>query len=327
MEILVTGGAGYIGGVTAELLRAKGEKVVILDDLARGHRESLDKNVPFYEGRVGDAALVARILKEHKIEECIHFAALAYVGESVSDPGKYYSNNVEQGVSFMNSLLKGGVKRIIFSSTCATYGEPEQSPISETCPQWPTNPYGWSKFMMERILESYDRAYGLKFVALRYFNASGATDARGECHDPEPHLVPNVLSAASGKLPEVAVFGQNYPTPDGTCIRDYIHVADLADAHIKALEHLRKNGTSDFINLGTGHGYSVLEVIRAAEEVTGKKIKMRMDPPRPGDPARLVADAKKAKQVLGWQPKYDMAGILRSQWEWRKKHPKGYLKD
>jgi UDP-glucose 4-epimerase len=327
MEILVTGGAGYIGGVTAELLQARGEKVVILDDLARGHRESLDKNVPFYEGRVGDAALVARIFKEHKIEECIHFAALAYVGESVSDPAKYYSNNVEQGVSFMNSLLKAGAKRVIFSSTCATYGEPEKSPISETCPQWPTNPYGWSKFMMERLLESYDHAYGLKFVALRYFNASGATEARGECHDPESHLVPNVLSAASGKLPEVAVFGQNYPTPDGTCIRDYIHVADLADAHIRALEHLRKNGKSDFINLGTGHGYSVLEVIRAAEEVTGNKIKTRMDPPRPGDPPRLVADAKKAKQVLGWEPKYDMAGILKSQWEWRKKYPKGYAKD
>ena len=324
MKILVTGGAGYIGGVTVERLRAKGEQVVVLDDLYRGHRASLDKNVPFYEGTVGDRSLVARITKEHPIEECIHFAALAYVGESVSEPAKYFENNVEQGISFMGSLRKAGVRRLVFSSTCATYGQPEQMPISETCPQWPQNPYGWSKFTMERLLESYDHAYGLKFVALRYFNAAGATEKRGEHHEPESHLVPNILSAACGKLSEVAVFGQNYPTSDGTCIRDYVHVADLADAHIKALEYLRSGGRSEFINLGTGHGYSVLEVIEAAEKVTGKKIRRRMDPPRPGDPARLVADAKKAGTVLDWRPQYDLAAILRSQWEWRQKNPDGY---
>ena len=324
MKILVTGGAGYIGSVTVERLRAKGEEVVVLDDLVRGHKEAVDRDVPFYQGRVGDCGLIERIAKEHEIEACVHFAALAYVGESVAEPAKYFENNVREGISFMGSLLKAGVRRVVFSSTCATYGEPEQMPISETCPQWPKNPYGWSKFTMERLLESYDHAYGLKFVALRYFNASGATELRGEYHDPESHLVPNVLSAANGNEPEVAVFGKNYPTPDGTCIRDYVHVIDLADAHILALEYLRRGGKSDFINLGTGHGYSVLEVIQAAEQVTGTKIRVRLDKPRPGDPARLVADAKKASVVLGWRPGFDMAAILRSQWEWQKKHPKGY---
>ena len=242
----------------------------------------------------------------------------------MAQPAKYFENNVEEGVALMGSLLKANIRRVVFSSTRATYGEPKQMPISETCPQWPKNPYGWSKFTMERLLESYDHAYGLKFVALRYFNASGATELRGEYHEPESHLVPNVLAAAAGAEPEVAVFGTDYPTPDGTCIRDYVHVADLADAHILALEHLRKGGPSDFINLGTGHGYSVLEVIEAARQVTGKKISIRHDVPRPGDPARLVADAQKAAAVLGWKPTYDLAGILRSQWEWRKRNVKGY---
>jgi UDP-glucose 4-epimerase len=326
MEILVTGGAGYIGSVTVELLRAKGERVVVLDDLARGHRGALDRDVPFYEGRIGDRALIERIAKAHQIEACVHFAALAYVGESVTEPAKYFENNVQEGIALMGALLKAGIRRVVFSSTCATYGEPEQMPISETCPQWPKNPYGWSKFTMERLLESYDHAYALKFVALRYFNASGATELRGEYHDPESHLVPNVLAAAAGAEPEVAVFGSDYPTPDGTCIRDYVHVADLADAHILALEYLRKGGHSDFINLGTGHGYSVLEVIEAARQVTSKKINIRHAAPRPGDPARLVADARKAGEVLGWKPTYDLAGILKSQFEWRKRNPKGYAK-
>jgi UDP-glucose 4-epimerase len=324
MKILVTGGAGYIGSVTVERLRAKGEQVVVLDDLVRGHREALDRDVPFYQGRIGDRGLITRIAKEHEIEACVHFAALAYVGESVAEPAKYFENNVEEGVALMGSLLKANIRRVVFSSTCATYGEPKQMPISETCPQWPKNPYGWSKFTMERLLESYDHAYGLKFVALRYFNAAGATELRGEFHEPESHLVPNVLAAAAGAETEVAVFGKDYPTPDGTCIRDYVHVADLADAHILALEHLRKGGKSDFINLGTGHGYSVLEVIEASRQVTGNKINIRHAAPRPGDPARLVADAQKACAVLGWKPTYDLTGILRSQWEWRKKNPKGY---
>jgi UDP-glucose 4-epimerase len=326
MTILVTGGAGYIGGVTAERLKAKGERIVVLDNLFRGHRASVDPDVPFYEGRVGDRALVARILKEHKIEECVHFAALAYVGESVTEPARYFENNVEQGIAFLNTLVEAGIRRFVFSSTCATYGEAEKIPIAETTPQWPTNPYGWSKLLMERALASYDHAYGLKFMALRYFNAAGATEARGEHHEPESHLVPNVLAAALGEKTEVRVFGKNYPTPDGTAIRDYVHVVDLADAHVRALDYLRQGGKSDFINLGTGHGYSVLEVIESARKVTGRPIPTRIEDPRAGDPAKLVADAAKARQVLGWTPSQsDLPQILKSQWEWRKKYPKGYL--
>jgi UDP-glucose 4-epimerase len=325
MTVLVTGGAGYIGSVTVESLRAKGEHVVVLDDLGRGHRSAVHRDVPFYHGRVGDRALVERIASEHKIEACVHFAALAYVGESVAEPIKYFENNVEQGVALMGALVKAGVKRVVFSSTCATYGEPKQVPIPESCPQWPVNPYGWSKLLMEQLLASYDGAYGMKFVALRYFNAAGATERCGEDHEPESHLVPNVLKAAAGEKPEVSVFGTSYPTPDGTAIRDYVHVTDLAEAHIQALEYLRKGGQSDFLNLGTGDGYSVLEVIECARKVTGHPIPIRNEAPRPGDPPKLVADARKAATLLGWKPtKSDLASILRSQWEWRQKHPRGY---
>ncbi len=323
--ILVTGGAGYIGSVTVELLRARGEQVVVLDDLARGHRAAVPSDVPLYEGRIGDADLVARIAAEHELEACIHFAALAYVGESVTEPARYFDNNVVQGVALLDALLKAGVRRLVFSSTCATYGEPQRVPISEDHPQQPTNPYGWSKLFMERIMESYERAYGLKFVALRYFNASGATSALGEQHDPETHLLPNVMAAALGQLPFVSVFGGDYPTDDGTAIRDYIHVADLGEAHILALKHLREGGASERINLGDGQGYSVLEVIETARQVTGRPIEMRMEPRRAGDPSRLVADAEKAHNLLGWRPLYpDLASIIRSDWEWRMKHPQGY---
>jgi UDP-glucose 4-epimerase len=326
MTILVTGGAGYIGGVTAECLKAKGQRVVILDNLYRGHRSSVDPDVPFYEGRVGDRALVARILKEHKIDECVHFAALAYVGESVGEPARYFENNVEQGIALINTLVESGVRRVVFSSTCATYGEAEKIPIAETTPQWPKNPYGWTKLFIERILDCYDHAYGLKFMSLRYFNAAGATQIRGEHHEPESHLVPNVLAVALGEKAEVPVFGTDYPTPDGTAIRDYVHVVDLAEAHIRALDYLRQGGKSDFINLGTGHGYSVLEVIESARKVTGHPIPVRMEGRRAGDPAKLVADAAKARQVLGWTPaQSDMPAILKSQWEWRRKHPRGYV--
>lgn len=325
MKILVTGGAGYIGSVTVGVLRAKGQDVVVLDDLFRGHRAALEPGVPFYEGRVGDRALVARIAKEHKIDACIHFAALAYVGESVTEPAKYFENNVEQGVAFLDALREAGVLRVVLSSTCATYGEPEKVPISEETPQWPANPYGWSKLLMERALDAYDHAYGLKFAALRYFNAAGATKTLGEYHQPESHLVPNVLAAAAGEKSEVSVFGNTYPTPDGTAVRDYVHVTDLAEAHVLALEHLRRKRESMFMNLGTGHGYSVLEVIETARKVTGRPIPIRIAPPRPGDPAKLVADATKARTVLGWRPAMsDLPTILRTQWEWRQSHPRGY---
>ena len=326
MAILVTGGAGYIGSVTVERLRQKGEALVVLDDLARGHRASVPRDVPFYQGSVGDPTLLARVVAEHPIEACVHFAALAYVGESVSEPAKYFENNVEQGVRLMGALVGAGVKRLVFSSTCATYGEPKQIPISESCPQWPVNPYGWSKLFLERLLDSYDRSYGLKFVSLRYFNAAGATEHRGEQHDPESHLVPNVLSAAAGKT-ELSLFGDQYPTPDRTAVRDYVHVADLADAHILALSYLRNGGNSEFINLGTGYGYSVLEVIECARRLTGSLIPFTVQPPRPGDPPRLVADPAKAERLLGWKPVMsDLTSILRSQWEWSRKNPQGYLK-
>ena len=325
MAILVTGGAGYIGSVTVEKLQAAGESVVVLDDLARGHREAVTRETPFYQGRVGDRTLIAKIAAEHKLESCVHFAALAYVGESVEKPEKYFENNVEQGIAFIGSLLSAGVRRIVFSSTCATYGEPDRIPISEECPQWPKNPYGWSKLFMERLFDSYDTAHGLKFASLRYFNAAGATQRCGEHHEPETHLIPIVLEAAAGERAEVPVFGSDYPTPDGTAIRDYVHVADLADAHIRALEHLRKGGKSDFVNLGTGDGYSVLEVIETARRVTGSEIRVRKEARRAGDPARLVADAAKARRVLGWAPAMsDLSSIIRSAWEWKKRHPRGY---
>jgi len=325
MAILVAGGAGYIGSVTVELLRGAGERVVVLDNLVRGHRPSLDANVPFYQGNIGDRTLLARIAAEHQLESCIHFAAVTFVGESVKNPAWYYENNVEQGIALMSALVEAGVRRVVFSSTAATYGEPQHVPISESEPQWPVNPYGWSKLFMERLLHSFDVAYALKFVSLRYFNAAGATEKCGEHHDPESHLIPCILQAAAKAPPEVAVFGKNYPTPDGTPIRDYVHVVDLADAHIRALGHLRCGGASDYLNLGTGHGYSVLEVIETARQVTGRDIRIRLEPPRADDPTRLVADPTKSKSVLGWVPtKSDLRSIIDSAWRWHQRHPRGY---
>ncbi|HEV7396144.1 MAG TPA: UDP-glucose 4-epimerase GalE [Pyrinomonadaceae bacterium] len=318
--ILVTGAAGYIGSVTAELLVARGEQIVVLDNLERGHHRVVPEDVPFYEGNVGDRELIARIAQEHQVEACIHFAALAYVSESVANPTLYFKNNVEQGIALLDSLLRAGVKRFVFSSTCATYGEPQQVPIPEDHPRNPTNPYGWSKLMMEAVMESYDQAYGLSSVALRYFNAAGATHDRGEQHDPETHLVPNVLRAALGEIPALSVFGNDYPTRDGTAIRDYIHVADLGSAHILALDYLREGGASEQINLGNGQGYSVMEVIETAKRVTGREIPFKIEARRPGDPSRLIANADKAKELLTWNPAYpDLASIVRSDWEWRLK--------
>jgi UDP-glucose 4-epimerase len=325
MAVLVTGGAGYIGSVTAELLRAGGEDVVVLDDLARGHRSAVDPRTPFYQGRVGDRALVERIVGAHAVDACIHFAALAYVGESVQDPARYYENNVGEGMALIGALLRGGVRRFVFSSSCATYGEPAEVPIPETHPQWPTNPYGWSKLMVERMLEDHGRSAGLRFVALRYFNAAGATATRGEHHVPETHLIPLVLDAAAGRRPHVSVFGSDYPTPDGTAIRDYVHVGDLAGAHVLALQHLRQGRGSQFINLGTGTGHSVNEVIEAARRVTGCKIEAKLDGRRAGDPARLVAQPGKAKTLLGWSPAFlDLEAIIRTAWDWQRAHPEGY---
>jgi UDP-glucose 4-epimerase len=297
----------------------------VLDDLFRGHRAALAADVPFYEGKVGDTSLVTSILRTHDVRECVHFAALAYVGESCTNPAQYYENNLEQGARFVHALATGGVTRLVFSSTCATYGHPAHVPITEKDPQLAVNPYGWSKLLLERVLESYDRSYGVKFVALRYFNAAGATETHGEHHEPETHLIPNVLAAAAGVLPAVRVFGGTYPTSDGTAIRDYIHVADLASAHLLALRYLRAGSPSIAVNLGNGKGYSVLDVIRSAEAVTRTRINYEMQPMRPGDPPELVASADRARAVLGWRPGYpDVDQIIESAWNWYLAHPGGY---
>jgi UDP-glucose 4-epimerase len=320
MAILITGGAGYIGSVTTELLRARGEQVVVLDNLSRGYRDAVADEVPFYQGDAGDRELVMRIVREHGVEACIHFAAFAYVGESVNEPALYYENNVEQGIRLLGALLATGVRRFVFSSTCATYGEPQRIPIAEDHPQLPANPYGWSKLFLERIMSDYDRGYQLRFVALRYFNAAGATSERGERHDPETHLIPLVLKAAQGETDHVTVFGDDYQTKDGTCVRDYIHVSDLAAAHALALDYLRAGNPSTAVNLGNGQGYSVLEVVEAARTVTARDIRINMQGRRAGDPSHLVADAAKARDLLGWQPQHtDLAAIISSAWEWNKR--------
>jgi UDP-glucose 4-epimerase len=316
MAVLVTGGAGYIGSVAVEHLRARGEKVVVLDNLSRGNREAVDSAIPFYEGNIGDSALVGKIIGEHEVDSCMHFAAFAYVGESVKLPQLYFENNVTQGLNLFSALLQHEVRHIVFSSSCVTYGEPEGVPINEDARQWPTSPYGWSKLFLERALASYDAA-ALRFVSLRYFNAAGASATRGERHDPETHLIPNILYAALGTREAVSVFGDKYPTPDGTAIRDYIHVSDLAEAHAAALAYLRKGGSSEFVNLGSGQGYSVMEVIESARRITGKPIRVTIEGPRAGDPSRLVADPTKAQSVLGWKAQSsDLSNIVRSAWEW-----------
>lgn len=314
-----------MGSVTAQLLRQSGIPIVVLDNLSRGHRAAVSPDVPFYRGDVGDRALVSSIIRKHGVEACIHFAAFAYVGESVEQPSLYFENNVAQGINLLTALIEGGVRQFIFSSSCATYGEPAVVPISEDTQQRPLNPYGWSKFFIERALESFDLAYGLQFVALRYFNAAGALTDLGEHHEPETHLIPNVLAVARGDTPHVEIFGSDYPTPDGTAVRDYVHVQDLAVAHMLALKYLRDGERSEFINLGNGQGFSVLEVIEEAQRVTGRSIKSVSVGRRAGDPPQLVASADRAARVLGWRPeRASLEDIIRSAWLWRLAHPNGH---
>ncbi len=321
----MTGGAGYIGSAAVEDLRNIGEEVVVLDNLVYGHRQAVNENVPFYDGNIGDQSLVEKIIREHDIEACMHFSAFAYVGESVEKPQKYYENNFVQTLKLLDALIENNVKKFIFSSTCATFGEPQYIPIDEKHPQNPVNPYGWSKFMVERALADYDRAYGLKFVALRYFNACGAANACGEHHDPETHLIPLILFAAQGKREAISVFGDDYPTPDGTAVRDYIHISDLSQAHLLALKYLRGGGDSEFINLGNGTGFSVKEVIEAARKVTGKNIAAVISPRRAGDPSKLIGDATRAREVLGWNPQFSaIEKIIEDAWAWHEAHPNGY---
>ncbi len=324
MAVLVTGGAGYIGSVTVERLRGRGEDVVVLDDLSRGHRSAV-AGVPLYVGDVGDAGVLDRIVAEHPVDACIHFAAFIAVGESVEDPAAYMANNVERGIRLFNGLLRRGVGAVVLSSTAAVYGTPEQVPIPEGHPVRPESPYGRTKLFLEGLLGDYDAAYGMRSARLRYFNAAGATDAHGEDHRPETHLIPNVLAVAAGKAAEVRVFGDDYPTPDGTAVRDYVHVADLADAHVAALDHLRAGGDSVVCNLGSGTGHSVLEVVEAARSVTGHAIPAVIEGRRAGDPPVLVASHDRAVDVLGWQLAHpDLEGIVADAWDWHRRHPEGY---
>jgi UDP-glucose 4-epimerase len=327
MPTLVTGGAGYIGSATVDHLVDHGEPVVVLDSMIEGHYDAVNPEAVLYEGSIGDAGLVRSVIDKHEIDACIHFAAHTNVGVSVTEPGRFYANNVGEGLTLLNTLVAGGVKHIVFSSTCATYGEPVRIPMDEDHPQNPHNPYGWSKFFLERMLEDFDRAYGTRFVGLRYFNASGATALRGEDHKPETHLIPLVLFTALGKRESISVFGTDYGTHDGSCVRDYIHISDLASAHWAALGYLRDGGKSDFFNLGTGRGQSVLEVIEAARKISGREIAVKLEERRPGDASYLVADAQKARDILGWEPEFmDIEATIASAWKWHLAHPNGYAK-
>ncbi len=320
-HILVVGGAGYIGSHMVNMLAEQGACVTTLDDLSGGHRDAV-LHGDFVLGNCGDAQLVGDLLVRQRFDAVMHFASFIQVGESVQKPEKYYQNNVAHTLTLLQAMLAHGVKRFIFSSTAATFGEPHYTPIDEAHPQEPINPYGRSKLFIEQALADLDRAHGLRSVCLRYFNAAGADPAGqlGERHDPETHLIPLVLQAASGRRPHIGVFGRDYDTPDGTCIRDYIHITDLCSAHALALRHLLAGGASQNFNLGNGQGFSVQEVIDTARRVTGRPIAIVDGPRRPGDPARLVADSRRARQVLGWQPAYpELQTIIAHAWQWEKK--------
>jgi UDP-glucose 4-epimerase len=323
MRVLVTGGAGYIGGVVTEQLLAAGHQAVVLDNLSRGHRAAVPPGVPFVHGDIGDAGLVRDALRAHRIEAVMHLAAFALVPESVAHPDMYQQNNVTAGRVLLDAALAAGVGRFVFSSSCATYGHPAVTPITEDTPQAPVNPYGRTKLEFERILWHSAAERGLAVVSLRYFNAAGATERLGEDHDPESHLVPNVLGAALGTKPPVPVFGTDYPTPDGTAVRDYVHIVDIADAHVLALG-IAPDGPAAF-NLGTGTGQSVRQVLDAARRVTGRPVPSRDEPRRPGDPPVLVASAERARTGLGWTPRRSaIEEILESAWRWHRAHPRGY---
>ena len=326
MNILVTGGAGYIGSHTVRELLKRKHRVVVLDNLSRGHGEAVGDAL-LVRGDTADGDMLRDLFSRHEIEAVMHFAASSLVGESVRRPADYYRNNVVKGLSLFDSMIECGVRYLVFSSTAAVYGEPLQVPIPESHPALPANPYGATKLALEDALRWYGKAYGLRYASLRYFNAAGADPAGdiGEDHDPETHLIPLALKAALGLFPYIEVFGADYPTPDGTCIRDYIHVTDLADAHALALETLVAGAPSNVYNLGNGDGYSVLEVIRTAEEVTGRKIATRIGPRRPGDPAVLVAGSEKIKADLGWRPRFaDLRVIVDTAWRWHSSHPRGF---
>jgi UDP-glucose 4-epimerase len=321
MAILVCGGAGYIGSHINKELNRQGYETIVFDNLVYGHREAV-KWGRFVWGDLSNIDDIEKVFKSERIDAVFHFAAYAYVGESVDEPEKYYYNNVANTLNLLKVMRKHGCNKIIFSSTCATYGEPEKVPITEDMPQKPINPYGATKLMVERIFKDYNKAYGLQFAVLRYFNAAGADpDCEiGESHNPETHIIPLVLDAASGARPDIKVFGTDYDTPDGSCIRDYIHVTDLASAHLLALHHLENGGKSDFFNLGNTLGTSVLEVVDSVKRVTGREFNVTIADRRPGDPAKLVGSSEKAQKVLGWKPIYgDIDTIVEHAWKWHEK--------
>jgi len=321
MKVFVTGGAGYIGSICTEELLKAGHSVTVYDDLSEGHRSAVDAGATFVLGRPNEKDDIRQAVEQARPEAIVHFAANALVGESMTNPGKYFGNNVGNGIKLLEAAVGAGVKRFVFSSTCATYGPPERIPMTEDLPQRPINPYGESKLMFERMLHWYQEIHGLEFVAFRYFNAAGASKKFGEHHRIEKHLIPNVLKVPLGQADHCEIYGTDYPTADGTCIRDYIHIIDLAQAHVLALQP----GKHGFYNLGNGDGYSVRQVIQTCEKVTGKKIPAVEKPRRPGDPPKLVASAEKAIRELGWKPKHPkLDDIVATAWEWHKAHPKGY---
>jgi len=321
MRTFVVGGAGYIGSVCAELLLDEGHEVTIFDNLTEGHQRAVDSRANFIQGELADRAGIQAALSNARPDAVMHFAANALVGESMRDPSKYFRNNICNGLNLLDAMIATGIQRIVFSSTCAIFGFPERLPIEETTPARPINPYGESKLAFEKILQWYDRIHELKFVSLRYFNAAGATKNFGEDHRQETHLIPNVLKVALGQKPNVEVYGTDYETPDGTCIRDYIHIVDLARAHILALGA----ANSALYNLGTGGGSSVREVIAACGKITGRNIGTVEKPRRPGDPPRLIASSEKIKKELGWRPQFQsLEAIIESAWKWHEKFPRGY---
>ena len=328
--ILVTGGAGYIGSHCVRELLAQGFDVAVVDNLATGHRSAIDPRARFFEGDIRDKAFLDGVFAEIKPEAVIHFAAFSLVGVSMQQPLAYYNNNVHGSEVLLTSMIENGVTKIVFSSTAATYGEATCEQINEDCPTVPTNTYGETKLAIEKMMKWCDRAFGLKFTALRYFNVAGADGSGeiGEDHSPETHLIPIILQVPLGKREKLSIFGDDYDTPDGTCIRDYIHVSDLARAHILALKRLLAGGESDIFNLGSGSGFSVLEMLTAARKVTGHPIPAEVSPRRAGDPARLVASSAKARAVLGWTPEFDsVEKIIEDAWRWHQSHPQGYVEE
>ncbi len=324
MNILVTGGAGYIGSIVTEELLKQDHSVVVVDNLQEGNRKAILPEAEFFEGDFGNKKLLDEIFEKHKIDAVLHFAGEITIEFSMSDPGLYFHNNVVNGLTLLEAMRKHGCNRFIFSSTAATFGEPQYTPIDEKHPQVPINAYGESKLMLEHILDWYNRAYGLKFNAFRYFNAAGASKRLGEAHKHESHLIPVIIQAALGQKEKISIFGNDYPTKDGTCIRDYIHVKDLAQAHILALRNLETRPNAKY-NLGNGAGFSNLEVLQMVEKVSGKKINYDFADRRPGDPAVLIASSELAQKELGWKPKYaDLESIVKSAWEWYSTHPDGY---